>query len=55
MTSLEKPLDVCHHPAKIGGHRRCCIGEIMVLVCHVISQDHVTKELSKFMGRSPSK
>ena len=25
----------------------------MVLVCHVISKDHVTKEWCDFMGRSP--
>ena len=25
----------------------------MVLVCHVISQDHMTKEWGNIMGRSP--
>ena len=27
----------------------------MVLVCHVISQDHVIKGLCDFMGRAPSR
>ena len=29
--------------------------EIMVLICHVILQDHLTKGSSSFMGRSPSR
>ena len=32
-----------NYPAKFGGHRQCGSGDIMVLVCHVISQDHVIK------------
>ena len=35
------------------GHRYCVSGDIMVLVCHVISQDHMTKEWGNIMGRSP--
>ena len=36
---------VCHvilqdSITKFGGHRHCGIGDIMVLVCQVISQDH---------------
>ena len=27
---------VTHRPTKFGGHKNCCIGDIMVLVCHVI-------------------
>ena len=34
---------VSHHPVKFGGCRRCGIGDIMVLVCQVILQDHVVK------------
>ena len=33
--------------------RHCGSEDIMVLVCHVISQDHVTKRLGNFMSRSP--
>ena len=37
------------------GHRNCGSGDIMVLACHVISQDDVTKQSYDFMGRSLSK
>ena len=30
-------------------------GEIMVLVCHMILQDHVTKESRNYMGGSCSR
>ena len=33
--------------------RHCGSEDIMVLVCHVISQDHVTKRLGNFMSRNP--
>ena len=46
---------VSHQPAKFGGHRHCGSGDIMVLVCHVISQHHVIKRSYDFMGRNPSK
>ena len=32
-----------HHPAKIGSMMHCSSWDIMVLVCHVIQQDHVHK------------
>ena len=32
-----------HHLAKLGGHSHRCSGDILVLVCHVFLQDHVTK------------
>ena len=38
-----KPLEVSHHPAKFGDYRHCGSGDRMVLVCHVISQELVTK------------
>ena len=30
-------------------------GEIMVLICHMISRDHEIKGSSNIMGRSPSR
>ena len=33
-----------HHPAKFCEHGHCGNGEIMVLACHVILQDHVIME-----------
>ena len=38
-----EPLKLRHHHAKF-------YGDVMILVCHVISQDHVIKESSKIMG-----
>ena len=36
----------CHQLAKFGGHRHCGSGDIMVLVCQVISQDHMIKDVT---------
>ena len=44
-----------HHPTKFGGHRHCDGGDIIILVCHVISQDHVMKPSCDFMSKSPSR
>ena len=38
-----EPLMMNHHATKIGGHRHCGSGDIMILVCHMILQDHVIK------------
>ena len=42
-------------PAKIGGHEYCEIGDVIILACHVISQDHKIKGLSNIKSRSPLK
>ena len=34
---------VCQHHAKFADNRYCGSGDIMFLVCHGISQDHVNK------------
>ena len=39
---------------KSGGNGHCVSGDIMDLVCQVISQDHEIKELCVFMGKSHS-
>ena len=31
---------VCHHPAKFVDHRHCGSGDTMVVVCHMILQEH---------------
>ena len=41
---------VSHHPAKFDGHMHCSIRDIMVLVCHMISQDHNIKGSCDSMG-----
>ena len=49
---------VPHHgntPAKFDGHRHRGIGDVMVLVCHVVSLDNVTEGSSKIMGRNHSR
>ena len=32
---------VSHHPAKVCDHKHCGSGDIKVLVCYVITQNHV--------------
>ena len=44
---------VSQHPANFGSHEHCGSEGIMVSVCHMILQDHVTKESGNFMGRRP--
>ena len=44
-----------HQLAKFCGHKCSGSRNIIVLGCHVISQDHVIKESSNSMGRSLSK
>ena len=43
---------VSHITAKFGGEKHRGSGYIMVLVCHAISQNYVTKALISIMGRS---
>ena len=47
--------DFFHRHAKFGSHRHCGNEDIMVSVCHAISQDHVIKEPCDFMGGTPSR
>ena len=49
-----KSLKLNDHFTKSCGHRHCGSGDIMVIVCDVISQDHLTEGWSNIMGRSPS-
>ena len=46
---------VSHHPAKCSGHRHCGCGsgDIIVLLCKMILQKHLVKELCDFLGGSP--
>ena len=48
-------MKISYHPAKFGGHRLSDSSDIVVLVCQVISQDHVIKGSCDFNGRSLSK
>ena len=45
---------VSHTLTSFGGDKHCESGDIMVLLCHVISQDSVSK-LSNSMDRSLSR
>ena len=38
-----EPGKVYHHASAFGGHRHCGSEDVMVLVCHVILQDYVTR------------
>ena len=44
-----------YHPTNFGDHRHCGSEKIIVLVCHVIPQDHVIKESCDFMERGLSR
>ena len=55
MTITKGAPQVSHDATKFGGHRYCHIGDIMLLVCHVILQDHMIEGLSNFMGKTPSR
>ena len=41
----QKPPNLNHHPTKFLGFRHCVSGDIMVLVCRVILEDHMIKVL----------
>ena len=43
------------HPAKFVGHKPCGSRNIMFLICHLISQDHVTQEPFDFIAHHPIK
>ena len=38
------PVTIGHHPTKYGGHRLCRRGEIIFLIWHMTTCDHVIKE-----------
>ena len=45
------PFKVSHHRTKFGGHRHSGKGDIMVLLCQEILQNHMIKRSRYFMGR----
>ena len=49
-----RALKVFYYPTKFSCHRYCDSGDIINLVCHVISQNHVIKRLCGFLDRRPS-
>ena len=55
MTLKVRVLKVFYYPTKFSCHRHCDSGDIIVLVCHVISKNHVIKRLGDFLDRRPSK
>ena len=52
MTSWVGPLLVSHTLVKFGGHSHRGSGNIIVLFCDVILQDHVTKGYSNIMEKN---
>ena len=50
-----QPIKVSYLSAKCRGHRHSGSGDIMVLVCYMILQNHTIKQSYNFMGRSPSR
>ena len=53
VTLWQEPIKVSCHPAMFGGCRHCGSGLIMVLVSHMILQEHVIKWSCDFINRSP--
>ena len=49
----QEPMKISYHPAKFCSHRNSDSGDIVALVCHVISQDHVIKESCDFIDSIP--
>ena len=45
---------VSHTPIKFGDDRHRGRGDVLVFVCHMISEHHVTKR-SRNIGRNPSR
>ena len=43
-----------HHPIKSDSHKHCGNEDTMVLVCYVISQDHVMKQSHGIISRTQS-
>ena len=46
-------MNVSYHHAKFGGHSHSGSRDIMLLVCHVNSQEQVIKGSLNFMGGAP--
>ena len=55
MTVRWELLTVCHHPAKSDDHRYCDSGDILFLICPMISQDHWMKESCGFADENLSR
>ena len=49
-------MKISYHPTKFGGHKDCGGEDIMILVCHVILENHVIKMSCEFeVGYHPDK
>ena len=47
-------LAASHHPDKLGDNRYCDKSDLMFLICHVTSHNHLFKRSCDFMIGSPS-
>ena len=45
----------CHYLDKSSEHKHCSGGDIMFLVCHMTTREHMFKGLWEFMGGSLSR
>ena len=52
---LDKSTSRHHHLAGFGGHRHCGSGNVMVLICQVISKDQVKNRSCNFIARCLSR
>ena len=55
----QEPIKLSYHPAKFSGHRHWGSKDVIILLCHKISQDHMIKDdvtlhAGAHQGRLPS-
>ena len=55
IVKVEETLKISYHPVKFGGNKQFGNGDTMVLICHLILQDHGTKGSSNSVSRNLSK
>ena len=44
-----------HHPNRFDDHRRCDMGDLIILICHVTLRDHVFKGSCDTMEKNTSR
>ena len=55
IVKVEETLKISYHPVKFGCNKQFGNGDTMVLICHLILQDHGTKGSSNSVSRNLSK
>ena len=48
-----EPPKVRNHSTRFGNHSHCDGGDVIISICHVISQGHLVKRSCNFISRGP--